>query len=97
MDPSSISYIKQNIYIPPQPKKEEHKLPASHPSLIIADRGCDFNKCASCGCCKGDHCIKECASWLYKPNGEVKNVRKDANGSQEMLFYNLEVEQGRTL
>ncbi|VEU24081.1 DEKNAAC105268 [Brettanomyces naardenensis] len=98
MEASRISYIKSNIYIPPRAKEDQPKLPASHPSLIIPDHMVDLNKSASCGCCKGDRCIRESASWLYGPNGEVREVRPDNNGSQETFFYNLTNEStGRQL
>ncbi|VUG18840.1 DEBR0S4_03708g1_1 [Brettanomyces bruxellensis] len=98
MEAREIDYIKSNIYIPPLPEKEVPKLPTSHPSLIIPDRTIDLNKRASCGCCKGDRCIKESASWLYRPNGEVRTIHLGENGSQEALFYNLSNEStGRQL
>jgi len=98
MEAREIDYIKSNIYIPPLPKQEVPRLPVSHPSLIIPDQTADLSKRASCGCCKGDRCIKESASWLYGPNGEVRTVHRGENSSQETLFYNLSNEStGRQL
>ncbi|ODV85582.1 hypothetical protein CANARDRAFT_189592, partial [[Candida] arabinofermentans NRRL YB-2248] len=63
MEATKISYIKENIYIPPLISSVNAKIPAHHPSLILSDHLIDVSHSAKCGC-KGDKCITESASWL---------------------------------
>lgn len=88
MESTKIAYIKENIYIPPQPVLKRPSLPERHPSLILNDRSSDTSLTFKCGC-KGDKCIKEKAHWLYGPDGEVNNPYTDCTSTESYHFSSL--------
>ncbi|KAG7880197.1 hypothetical protein KL925_003851 [Ogataea polymorpha] len=90
MEATKIRYIKDNIYIPPEESKAPPRIPPSHPSLILADHVSDLTRSSKCGC-QGKVCIAKTASWIYTPEGEIKDVgrTRDVACTESTLFKNL--------
>lgn len=90
METARINNIINNIYIPPQAENAQPALPKHHPTLIASDSFSDVTHARSCGC-KGESCIRDKASWLYGPNGEIKSRSNDCdiNSTDAVALQNL--------